>query len=401
MAFHPEDTKGFSNVQVPSGAEDAIRVMLERIVQTGIEAEFERHMGVGRWERGEQRQGWRNGSKPRRWKTRVGTLELRIPKDRQGRFQPTLFARYQRSEKALVLALVEMYIAGVSTRKVSGIVEELCGFTVSASQVSALTKRLDSALQAWRTRSLAEQATPYLMVDAHYEKVRVDGHVRSLAVLWVMGVRESGHREHLGLWSGATESAQTWSQVCQDLLKRGIRGVRLIVSDEHLGLRQALERSFPGAAHQRCQVHYLRNVYGQTTPERFQQIRDALREAWDSATRAAAQARIQILLKELDSISPRTARWMEESIEETLAVFELDSPAERQRLRSTNGLEHDHAEMRRRTRVVRIFPNEDSLIRLASALAIERNEQWARVRYLLVTEEARIERRWQKVKRAS
>lgn len=401
MAFQAKDTNAFSNVQVPSGGEDAIRGLLQQVVQTAVEAEFARHMGAAPWERAPGRRGWRNGSKPRQLKTRVGTIELRIPKDREGRFQPTLFARYQRSEQALVLALVEMYIAGVSTRKVSAVVEELCGFTVSASQVSALSKKLDATLESWRTRSLGEQATPYLVIDAHYEKVRIDGHVRSVAVLRVMGVRESGHREHLGVWTGAAESAATWSQVCQDLLQRGMRGVRLIVSDEHAGLREALQRAFPGAAHQRCQVHYLRNLFGRTRPERFPAMRDALREVWDSANRAAAQARVQALIEQQESVSPRTARWIEESIEETLAVFELPTALERQRLRSTNGLEHDHAEIRRRTRVVRIFPNENSLIRLVTALSIERNEQWARTRYLMVTEEARTERRWQKLKRAS
>jgi transposase-like protein len=371
------------------------------MVQAAIEAEFDRFVGVGRWERGAARRGWRNGSKPRQLKTRVGTLELRIPKDREGRFQPALFARYQRSEQALVLALVEMYIAGVSTRKVSGIVEELCGFSISASQVSALTKKLDRALEEWRSRVLSEQTTPYLVLDAHYEKVRLDGHVRSVAVLRVMGVRESGHREHLGVWTAAAESAATWQTVCQDLLDRGVRGVRLIVSDEHAGLRQALQRAFPEAAHQRCQVHYLRNLFGQTTPERFQTIREGLREVWDSATREAAQARVRALIDQVEAMSPRAARWIEESIEETLAVFELPTALERQRLRSTNGLEHDHAEIRRRTRVIRIFPNEDSLIHLASALSIERNEQWARTRYLLVSEAARTERSWQKLKRAS
>jgi transposase-like protein len=401
MALHRKDITAVSNVQVPTGGEDAIRVLLQSVVQAAIEAEFERFVGVGRWERGAARRGWRNGSKPRQLKTRVGTLELRIPKDREGRFQPALFGRYQRSEQALVLALVEMYIAGVSTRKVSGIVEELCGFSISASQVSALTKKLDRELEAWRTRSLSEQTTPYLVLDAHYEKVRVDGHVRSVAVLRAMGVRESGHREHLGVWTGAAESAATWQTVCQDLLERGVRGVRLIVSDEHAGLRQALQRAFPEAAHQRCQVHYLRNLFGQTTPERFQAIRDGLREVWDSATREAALARVRALIDQVEVISPRAARWIEESIEETLAVFELPTALERQRLRSTNGLEHDHAEIRRRTRVIRIFPNENSLIRLASALSIERNEQWARTRYLLVSEAARTERRWQKIKRAS
>jgi transposase-like protein len=334
--------------------------------------------------------------------TRVGTLQLRIPKDREGRFQPTLFARYQRSEKALVAALVQMYIRGVSTRKISGIVEELCGFSVSASQISTLTKKLDAELEAWRTRALNEFSYPYLVIDAHYEKVRIEEKVRSAPLLWVMGIREDGYREHLGVWLASSESEKSWSTVFEDLVERGLRGVRLLVSDEHAGLRQALTRVFPGVAHQRCQVHYLRNLLAQCPSlERFHQTKEALREAWDSPSRESASARIKDLLETLQTASPRVANWLEETVEETLAVFELSTPAERLRLRSTNSIEHDHAEMRRRTRVVRIFPDTDSLVRLASALAIERNEQWGESRYLLVTEEAKLNRAWNKIRHAS
>jgi transposase-like protein len=386
---------------VPLGAEEAVRRLLERLVQEALEKEFERQIGAGRWERSPARQGWRNGSKPRKYRTRVGTLELQIPKDRDGRFQPSLFERYQRSEKALVLAITEMYLRGVSTRKVSGIVEQLCGFGISASQVSALTKKLDAELQAWRERPLGEFAMPFLLVDAHYEKVRIDGRVRNVALLWVVGVREDGYREHLGVWSARGEDDLTWGAVCQDLLKRGLRGVRFIVSDEHKGLRSALTRAFPGVAQQRCQVHYLRNLYSQcATPERFEAVRMALQEAWGSGSLALAQERIKALIDSLQEKSPKVASWLEESIEETLAVFELSTDAQRKRLRTTNSIEHGHAEVRRRTRVVRIFPNEESLVRLSTALAIERNEQWTRKRYLLVTDEQRIEYAWSRRRHA-
>jgi putative transposase len=375
--------------------EDALRPMLKELVQAALEQEFEQFIGAGRWKRSEQRRGWRNGAKPRQWRTRVGTLDLLVPKDREGRFQPSLFARYERSEKALVLALIEMYVKGVSTRKVTDIVEQLCGLSVSASQVSVLVKRLDAELAAWRSRSLAEKAYPYLTVDAHYEKVRREGRVRSTAVLWVIGVREDGYREHLGVWLGDAESAQTWGAVFADLLERGLRGVRYVVSDEHRGLREALTRYLPGSAHQRCQVHYLRNVMAHApSPERFHEAREGLKDAWDSANRAAADQRITQLISLLEQSSPRLARFIEESVEETLAFFELATPAERIRLRTTNAVEHDHAEMRRRTRVVRIFPNDASLLRLSTALAMDRNEQWATRRYLIISEEDRLNRAW-------
>jgi putative transposase len=390
------------DVALLSGGEDLLRRLLGELVQDALEKEFERFVGAGRWQRSESRRGWRNGYKRRRLRTRVGTLELRIPKDREGEFQPSLFARYQRSEKALVLALVEMYIQGVSTRKVTRVVEELCGFRVSASQVSGLVKKLDTELAAWRDRSLSDSAYPYLVVDAHYEKVRRDGRVRSTAVLWVMGVREDGYREHLGVWLGSTESQSTWSRVFQDLLGRGLRGVRYIVSDEHSGLRDALTRAFPGAAHQRCQVHYLRNLLGQcTSVERFAEVKGKLQDVWDSPTREIADQKLKVLLNELEEKQPRLASWLEESVEETLAFFELPTPTEQKRLRTTNGLEHEHSEIRRRTRVIRIFPNDESLVRLASALAIERNEQWSMRRYLLISPEARLDRTWTRIRHSA
>jgi transposase-like protein len=373
--------------------------MMQALVQSAIEQEFERHMGAGRWQRSPERRGWRNGHKPRRLKTRVGTLELRIPKDREGRFQPTLFARYQRSEQALVLGLMEMYLNGVSTRKVTNIVEELCGFEVSASQVSGLVKRLDGELVAWRERDLSDWAYPHLSVDAQYEKVRLDGRVRSVAVLWVMGVREDGYREHLGVWVRASESEASWSAVFEDLLRRGLRGVRYVVSDENPGLREALQRWLPGAAHQRCQVHYLRNLLGQAPSlELFHEAKQSLQDAWEAPTRAAATANIADLVQRLESKSPRMAAWIEETVEETLAVFELPTPEERRRLRTTNALERDHVEMRRRTRVIRIFPNEASLVRLASALAMQQNDHWLSRRYLVLGQQAQLDMTWRRIR---
>ncbi len=405
MAFSGKG-KGEVRLAQPAGerasSEDPLRAMMQELVQSAIEQEFEHHIGAGPWQRSPERRGWRNGNKRRRLKTRVGTLELRIPQDREGRFQPTLFARYQRSEQALVLALIEMYLQGVSTRKVTHVVEELCGFGVSASQVSALVKRLDGELAAWRERSLSDWAYPFLVVDAHYEKVRLDGRVRSAAVLWVMGVREDGYREHLGVWVRATESAASWSAVFEELLRRGLRGVSYVVSDEHLGLREALERWLPETAHQRCQVHYLRNLLGQAPSiERFQEAREALQDAWDAASREVAQTKIRAFLAEFESKSPRMAAWIEETVEETLAAFELATGEERRRLRTTNGLEREHVEMRRRTRVVRIFPNEASLLRLAAALAIQHNEIWLERRYLVLGEKAQLDRTWRRIRQSA
>jgi transposase-like protein len=385
MAFEMKGTSAAAGDQAPP---DLLRSMLTQMMQAAIQAEFDRFMGADRWERTGERRGWRNGSKRRRLHTRVGTIELRIPKDREGRFQPSLFERYQRSEKAFVLALVEMYIQGVSTRKVQKVVEQLCGVLVSASQVSALVKGLDGELETWRKRSLGGQKYPYLVVDAHYEKVRREGRVLSTAVLWVIGISETGYREHLGVWTGPSESRDSWVRVFRDLVQRGLEGVEYVVSDEHAGLVQALGLYFPEAAHQRCQVHYMRNALSYVSTDALRsELITGLRDVWAAPTREEARARLARLIDTLRAKKvPALVEWLEETAEQTLACYELPAGVHRLRLRSTNSVEHDHAEIRRRTRVVRIFPNEASLVRLASALAMERNEQWMERRYFGVPE---------------
>jgi transposase-like protein len=380
MAFEIKGMGAAASEQAPP---DLLRAMLAQMVQTALQAEFDRFLGAGRWERTDERRGLRNGSKPRRLHTRMGTIELRIPKDREGHFQPSLFERYQRSEKAFVHALTEMYIQGVSTRKVQKVVEQLCGVMVSASQVSVLVKGLDGELETWRRRSLGGQRYPYLVVDAHYEKVRREGRVLSTAVLWVIGISETGYREHLGVWTGASESRESWARVFRDLTQRGLEGVEYVVSDEHAGLVQALGLYFPEAAHQRCQVHYMRNALSHVSTDALRaQLITGLRDVWDAPTREEAQARLRRLIDTLREKKLSTlADWLEETAEQTLACYDLPAGVHRLRLRSSNSVEHDHAEIRRRTRVVRIFPNDASLVRLASALAIERNEKWMERRY--------------------
>lgn len=369
--------------------EDLLRTMVERMVQDVIQVQFDEHIGASRYERTRSRRGVRNGYKPRTFKTRVGTLELRIPQDRHGRFQPSLFERYERSEKALIAALVQMYVQGVSTRKVSKIVEQLCGYMISASAVSALTKKLDEEVAAWRRRSLASKRYRYLIVDAHYEQVRREGSVRSTAVLWVVGIDVSGFREHLGLWTGSAESLESWGAVFRDLVDRGVAGVEMIVSDEHLGLVQALKRYFPHAAHQRCTVHYLRNALAHVSSDAWKhQVRDGLRDVWAAPTGEQAQERLQSLIGRVRAAVPALAQWLEETAEQTLTFLTHAQPEHRRLLKTTNSMEHDHAEVRRRTRVVRIFPNESSLVRLLGALAVERNEQWLERRYMVFKEGA-------------
>src|SRR5688572_7530661 len=229
-----------------------LRRIVERALQQFLEAEITEHVGAAPYERTQNRKGHRNGYKPRKLKTRVGSLELLVPQDREGTFSTQLFARYQRNEKALVLALMEMYVEGVSTRKVKEVTEELCGTSFSKSLVSSLAGDLDSELQAWRNRRLEAEAYPYLFVDARYEKVRVDGRVVNQGVLVVSALRDDGMREILGVEVADTESEATYQELFRSLKRRGLSGVELVVSDDHEGLKSAVSRHFQGAAHQRC-----------------------------------------------------------------------------------------------------------------------------------------------------
>jgi transposase-like protein len=363
---------------------DVVRTMLQTMIQEALRAEFDRFVGAQPYERTPARTGVRNGTYPRALTTRVGAMRLTIPRDRAGQFRPSLFAKYERSEQALVLAMIEMYFHGVSTRKVSGILEQLCGTTVSASEVSALTRKLDATLTAWRERRLAD--TPYaaLIVDAHVEQVRREGHVRATAALWAVGITAEGYREHLGVWLGASESEASWALVFKDLVERGLQGVRYVVSDDHLGLLAALRRYFPEAVHQRCQVHYLRNALTKISSEALQErTQVGLRDAWGAATREEALGRLAQLIATLRPDAPRLADWLQDTHQETLACYALAREDVRRKLRSTNAVERHHEEVRRRTHVIRIFPHEASLLRLLTALAMEQNDTWRAQRWLV------------------
>ncbi len=371
-----------------AGGEDPLRRLVQVVVQGALEAEITEFLGAEPNERTPERRGYRNGHQPRTFTTRVGKLELMVPRDREGRFQTELFERYQRSEKALVLALMEMYVQGVSTRKVKKITEELCGLEISKSQVSELAKGLDEQVEGWRSR-LIDERYPYLIIDALFEKVRHGAHVESDAVMVVTGVREDGYRQHLGVWAGNTESEQTWLEVFSDLRERGLEGVRYVVSDKHRGIEAAVARHFQGAVWQRCQVHFVRNVCGKVRRKDRQWAMSVLKEVTDAPTLQQAREGLGKAVKELSGRHPDVAQMLEAEGEEMLGVYAL--PAEhRRRMRSTNMLERWFEEIRRRTRVVRIFPNRASAVRLIGAHSMEANEEWMERRYLRMEPE-RIE----------
>jgi len=350
--------------------------IVERVVQQVLETEMTEHIGAALYERTENRTGQRNGYKPRTLRTRVGTLNLLVPQDREGTFSTRLFSRYQRNEKALTLALMEMYVEGVSTRKVKEVTEVLCGTSFSKSLISSLAGSLDAELQAWRNRRLEAEAYPYLFVDARYEKVRVGSRVVSQGVLIVSGVRDEGMREILAVEVADTESEATYQELFRSLKTRGLSGVELVVSDGHEGLKAAITRHFQGASWQRCQVHYARNLLGMVSLAKRKELGADLRGIFAAPDREQAFGiASSVAEKWRKKGHEKVSCHLEEHIEECLTCLAFPE-SHRRRIRTTNGLERLNQEIKRRSRVVRIFPNRESCLRLVSALAVEQSEEW-------------------------
>jgi putative transposase len=353
-----------------------LKEIAERVLQELLEAEMTEHIGAAPYERTETRTGQRNGYKPRTLKTRVGTLNLLVPQDRQGTFSTRLFSRYQRNEKALVQTLMEMYVEGVSTRKVKEVTEELCGTSFSKSLVSSLAGSLDTELKALRKRQLEAEAYPYLFVDARYEKVRVDGRVVRQGVLIVSAVRDDALREICGVEVADTESEATYHELFRSLKRRGLSGVELVVSDDHGGLKAAIARHFQGACHQRCQVHYARNLLGTVGHTRHKELGADLRAIFAAPGRKQALAiASSVAEKWRKKSNEKVACHIEDHIEECLTCLVFPE-SHRRRIRTTNGLERLNQGIKRRTRVVRIFPNRGACLRLVTALAVEQSEEW-------------------------
>ena len=360
---------------------DMLRTLVREVVQQTLEAEMEAALNAGKGERTDGRLGYRSGYYSRTLITRVGKLELRVPQDRQGRFSTEVFERYQRSEKALVSALSEMYVQGVSTRKVKAITEELCGHEFSASTVSAIVKRLDEQLSHFACRRL-EDAFPYLILDARYEKVREGGAIRSRAVLIGIGIDWDGRRQILGVELSNRESSSSWKEFLLSLKERGLKGVELVVSDDHAGLRKAIAEVVPEAFWQRCYVHFLRNCLDHLPRKADDDCLRELRWLYDRRDPNEARRDLSAWLSRWQAKYQRLCAWVEDSIEETFSFYRFPL-GHHKHIKSTNMLERLNEEIRRRTRVVRIFPNEASCLRLIRALAVEMHENWIEAhRYL-------------------
>ena len=351
-----------------------LKNLMAESLQSILQDEFNRFIKAGPYERNEDRQSYRNGSYTRSIKTRVGRIELDVCRDRDGLFQTELFRRYQRSEQALVLSMTEMYLNGVSTRKVGKIVEELCGHSVSRSHVSNLAAELDKKLTIWRKRKLTKEY-PYLVVDARYERIRTEEGVFSKAVMIVIGISDSGYREILSIDIGDSENETDWGLIFKTLKERGLKGVQYVVSDDHKGLVKALQRNFQGSMWQRCQVHFIRNFMSKLNRRKVKIYIPLLKDIFAATSKDDAIIRKGKLIDILEDEKPEIARWIDEEIESCFSVYNLPSPHHR-RMKSTNMIERLNQELKRRSQVIRIFPNEASCIRLLGTLCMEQSEAW-------------------------
>jgi transposase-like protein len=348
--------------------------LIRILVNAAMQAERQKHLGAELYERTPERQGYANGYKPKTVRTRVGEITFDVPQVRDGDFYPEALEKGLRSERALTMSLAEMYVQGVSTRKVAAITAQLCGSAVTSAAVSRAAAQLDEVLTAWRARPLGQ--CPYLFLDARYEKVRQDGQVRDAAVLLAAGVDLDGQRQLLGVSVALSEAESHWRSFLQSLVGRGLGGVQLVIADDHAGLKAARQAVFGGIPWQRCQFHLQQNAQAYVPRKDLQPaVAQDLRTIFNAPDRPTAEAYLKTLVGKYAQDAAKLAAWLEHNLPEGFAVFAF--PLEhRRRVRTTNLLERLNQEIRRRTRVINIFPNEAACLRLTSAILIEVDEAW-------------------------
>ena len=385
MTHPPQFTGSHEAVQLlAEHGFDGLAAALETLLNEVMKLERREVLQAAPYERTEERQGYANGFKDKTVHSRVGDLHLKVPQTRDVAFYPQALQRGVRSERALTAALAEMYVCGVSTRKVSRIVEELCGRQVSSATVSRLTAQLDEELQRWRQRPLGQIA--YLVFDARYEHVRHQGTVVDVAVLIAIGITTDGRRTILGVSVSDSEAEVHWREFFKGLLARGLHGCRYIVSDDHPGLKKARTACFAGVPWQRCQFHLMQNAMSYVPSEAMQaEVTADLRDIFDAPDRAEADRRLARAVEKYARSAPKLADWMEANVPESLTAFCLPA-SHRVRMRTSNMLERLNRELKRRTRVVSIFPNDAALLRLASAVLMEVDEDWMSGRKYLTME---------------
>ena len=360
--------------QVSTQGFDVLPELIRIVVNAAMQAERQQHLKAAPYQRTPERESYANGYKPKTVQTRVGNITFSVPQVRDGDFYPEALEKGLRSERALTLALAEMYVQGVSTRKVKAITEQLCGVSVSSTQVSNAASLLDGELEKWRERPLGEY--PYLYLDAYYEQVREDGQVRHLAVLVAVGVNRAGKRDILGVSVSLSEHEVHWRAFLEQLKTRGLGGLQLIISDDHAGLKAARLAVFGSIPWQRCQFHLQQNAQAYVPRKEMQaEVAEDIRTIFQAPDRATAEAYLAKAVQKYEKTASRLSEWMAGNIPEGLTVFAFPV-AHRKLIRTTNGVERLHREVRRRARVVSIFPNQASCLRLVSAVLNEISEEW-------------------------
>lgn len=353
---------------------EAMKEAMTVLINEAMRIERQNYLGAAPFERSDSRRGYANGFKPKSVVTRVGTLDLKVPQTRASDFYPSALEKGIRSERALKAAIAEMYVQGVSTRKMASITEELIGVEVSSMQVSRAAQELDAVLEPWRNRALGE--TSYLILDARYEKVRHGGQVIDCAVLVAVGISPTGHRSILGCSVSLSEAEVHWREFMSSLVTRGLTGVRMIVSDDHAGLKAARRSVFPAIPWQRCQFHLQQNAQAYVPQQAMKaQVASELRAIFQSSDEASATALLNQFVARYQKEAPKLSEWAETNVPEGLAVMNLPQ-SHRRLFRTTNMLERQNKEIKRRTRVATLFPNIESCLRLISAVLMEVSEGW-------------------------
>jgi putative transposase len=374
MATSSMDITSFVGKLLEQDDVDALREGVRVLAQAVMETEVSHQIGAAPYERSPERVAYRNGYRTRRWDTRVGTIELKIPKVTAGAYYPSLLEPRRRAEKALHAVVVEAYVKGISTRKVDDLVKALGIDGISRSEVSRICKALDTEVRSFLSRPI-ETECPYVWLDATFHKVREAGRVISVATVVAIGVSTTGERTVLGAATGPSEDHQFWVSFLRSLVKRGLKGVRLVISDAHEGLRQAIAKVLHGATWQRCRVHFMRNLLSVVPKSAQDAVAAIVRSIFSQPDHASAMVQLHEVTRMLADRFPQAAELLEDAAEDVLA--HLHFPREhRRRLHSTNPLERLHKEIKRRTRVVGIFPNRDSLMRMVGTLLAEQDDEW-------------------------
>ena len=351
-----------------------LKPVVELLLNGAMKIEREQFLGAGKYERSEERKGYANGYKPKEIQTRLGALSLDIPQVRGLKFYPASLEKGSRSEKALKLAIAQMYLEGVSTRKVQDITEKLCGLEISSTQVSRMTKELDEQFEKFRNREIGEIC--YLVIDAIYLKVRHNGSVIDMAVLLGYGITPEGKREIVGASASLSEAEVHWREFFQHLQSRGMRGLQLIISDDHPGMKSARKAVFPSVPWQRCQFHMAQNAQSYAPKKSMRsEIAETMREIFNSPSLEMAREMKRLAIETYEKKAPEFAKWLEENIEEGFTVYKF--PREhRKKIRTSNGIERVNREIKRRTRVAVLFPNKESALRLVTGVILEIHEEW-------------------------